>query len=235
MALDNIRDLKATFRNAKLGRITGQICPRSAMPLEHHAHVKPAMRKGVIMGKNVLERGGLNDIKNLHPLASPADDKLEVCKAWYKAFDDRDLDELMKIFSEDPTVTVGAGGLAALCPMLALMRVRKTFAGITALASNRHPRPGRASRTLRPDRAMPVSLSGPFVVMCSNRLNSGLGSSSVVLIRDYSDFSKAYDGSFLHVFRFSPEPGSLRIASLDMFLEFAVPSLSEGSNQSAAA
>ena len=68
------------------------------------------------MGKNVLERGGLNDIKNLHPLASPADDKLEVCKAWYKAFDDRDLDELMKIFSEDPTVTVGAGGSRCLVP-----------------------------------------------------------------------------------------------------------------------
>ncbi len=138
-------------------------------------------------------------------------ERTDVCKQWYSAFDERNLDALMALFNSDPVVVVGAGGSERAVPYGGVFKgereVRRYYARRFAYeseAANDPAAPIDPKRRIRPFCGMapgPLEL-GPWVIFSGD-------------IRDHADVSK-YDGPFLHVFRF--DPSYLKIASLDMFL-----------------
>jgi ketosteroid isomerase-like protein len=138
----------------------------------------------------------------------------QLCRDWYTAFDARKIGDLMALFSEDPTVFVGAGGSTRATqytmnqPIHGREPVRKyyedRFAKSMAKNAADPPADARArGQHTRPDCAVtrPPCIFLPWVVFTGT-------------ITDFQDHG-GYKGPYLHVFRIA----NGKIASLDMFLD----------------
>jgi SnoaL-like domain len=136
-----------------------------------------------------------------------------VCEDWYKAFDSRDLDKLMGLFTAHPIVVIGSGGSHSTVPY------HGSFEGYSAVRRYYKLRFAEAAGTSNPGAIRPYcAISRPPCVFDPWVVFSGK-------IQDHPEISP-YGGTFLHVFRFGRGDEALKIAALEMFLDPAAASLS---------
>ena len=141
--------------------------------------------------------------------------EVDVCRNWYRAFDARKIDELMKLFSDHPVVFVGAGGSTGATlyttpePLIGRPKVEEYYEKRFAMslhadkAADQPPDPQVPPNPIRPDCAVlrPPCIFLPWIVFSST-------------IRDFKDHG-GYEGPYLHVFRIA----EMKIDSLEMFLD----------------
>ena len=124
---------------------------------------------------------------------------VELCIEWYRAFDRRDIDALMALFTDDAVVVVGAGGSAS------AVNYSGTFTGSDEIRSY------YTTRFATPDN--PHGAVKPFCGFVPNNYKE-VGRWVIYwgsIVRSH------YNGNYLHVWTVDPKREQLD--RLDMYLE----------------